>query len=525
MSTFAQKQKPIQQTKSANSAKPNRSFIGPGCNEHSILHLQRMIGNRAMQRLLPDNAEELNTGLATTSSIRFADDFSQVAIHQKARAKIQPKLTVGTPGDLYEREADHVANQVMQMPEAQLQRTCACGGECPQCQTGRGGQVSGLLQAKFGQDTNTDHTVTPSFAHNVLRSPGQPLDRAARRFMEPRFNHNFSHVRVHTDARAAQSARALNARAYTLGRDVVFGAGEFAPGTASGNRLLAHELTHVLQQTGTHGASRSPLRIARQQIKDEADTFTELDRLWMKEMLERFAAMSDEDLNLLLENVDKYADIIHEERMKAALLAVRHKRDEKTNRRKFEKDHEGLLAKVNRDQVALILDQLRLRTGDKAARIQIFVSYDRVAPVSDDEGEWYPLGYLSLYKKGRLVYQTKVSGGGHMSGLTTEANRQTVRRKHGRNYSGSNGPMAWPVFFNATEAIHQGELDHSSMACVHVPDMDLMETINKTAKKKHTEISIYYKKAVLDQLCPLRIEHLKSENKKSAPNPCHTYPF
>jgi hypothetical protein len=88
----------------------------------------------------------------------------------------------------------------------------------------------------------------PSIVHEVLRSPGQPLDAAARAFFEPRFGHDFSQVRVHADGRAAESARAVNAFAYTVGRDVVFGAGQYGPHTHHGKRLLAHELTHVVQQ-------------------------------------------------------------------------------------------------------------------------------------------------------------------------------------------------------------------------------------------------------------------------------------
>jgi hypothetical protein len=90
----------------------------------------------------------------------------------------------------------------------------------------------------------------PPIVHDVLRSPGQPLDAGAREFMEPRFGHDFSRVRVHTDARAAESARAVNAHAYTVGQDIVFGSGQYAPDTTAGQRLLTHELTHTLQQDG-----------------------------------------------------------------------------------------------------------------------------------------------------------------------------------------------------------------------------------------------------------------------------------
>jgi hypothetical protein len=83
---------------------------------------------------------------------------------------------------------------------------------------------------------------------DVSQSPGRPLDPGTRRYMEPRFGHDFSHVRVHTDASAAESARTIGAAAYTVGRDVVFGARRYSPGTRAGRQLLAHELAHVVQQ-------------------------------------------------------------------------------------------------------------------------------------------------------------------------------------------------------------------------------------------------------------------------------------
>ena len=89
----------------------------------------------------------------------------------------------------------------------------------------------------------------PPIVHEVISSPGQPLDRATLSFMEPRFGHDFSRVRVHTDDRAAESTRSVNALAYTVGQDIVFGKGQYSPGTYSGRRLLVHELTHVLQQS------------------------------------------------------------------------------------------------------------------------------------------------------------------------------------------------------------------------------------------------------------------------------------
>jgi hypothetical protein len=90
--------------------------------------------------------------------------------------------------------------------------------------------------------------ATVAAAAQTAKAGGTPLPRALRSYFEPRFGHDFSQVRVHTDAGAATAARGIQARAYTLGRDVVFGAGEYAPATEGGKRLLAHELTHVIQQ-------------------------------------------------------------------------------------------------------------------------------------------------------------------------------------------------------------------------------------------------------------------------------------
>jgi hypothetical protein len=128
-----------------------------------------------------------------------------------------------------------------------LQRTCACGGtpgpdgECAACRAKR---LARLQRSAAGAGPAT----APPSVHEVLRSPGRPLDPAIRAFMEPRFGHDFSRVRVHADARAAASAKDVRARAYTVGPDVVFGAHQYAPQSLAGRMLLAHELTHTLQQ-------------------------------------------------------------------------------------------------------------------------------------------------------------------------------------------------------------------------------------------------------------------------------------
>lgn len=129
-------------------------------------------------------------------------------------------------------------------PGAGVQRKCACGGsgstECAGCQEKHQRELQRTAASE----------VAPPIVQDVLRSPGAPLDRGVRNFMEPRFGFDFSGVRVHADSRAAESAKAVNALAYAAGNSIVFAAGQYQPLTHAGKGLLAHELTHLIQQTG-----------------------------------------------------------------------------------------------------------------------------------------------------------------------------------------------------------------------------------------------------------------------------------
>lgn len=155
---------------------------------------------------------------------------------EKENVKLQTKLAISSPGDVFEREADAVADHVMRMPDPALQ---------PLAQT-NGSAVASDFTSRLGA--------------------GVPLDSASRRYFEPRFGRDFSSVRVHTDEVAASSAAQIAARAYTVSNHVVFGAGQWSPSTSDGRRLLAHELAHVTQQAGGAGA------IQRQPLGDEQVT-------------------------------------------------------------------------------------------------------------------------------------------------------------------------------------------------------------------------------------------------------------
>jgi hypothetical protein len=238
---------------------------------HPILHLQQVVGNQAVGRL------------------------------------IQARLKVGQPGDKHEQEADRVADAVMRMPEPQVQRQVEEEEEEEQLQTKSladqitplvqrqaegeeeeeeeqlqtkplADQITPLVQRQAGGeeeeeeeriqakgDTGRTPEVTPDLKArlNAIRGGSRPLPQSDRAFFEPRFGYDFSQVRIHTDARAAEAARTLNARAFTIGQDVVFGAGQYGPGTPVGKRLLAHELTHVIQQSSCLRSKTTSLPVRR----------------------------------------------------------------------------------------------------------------------------------------------------------------------------------------------------------------------------------------------------------------------
>jgi len=180
---------------------------------------------------------------------------SQTASRAASGTAASGGLRIGDADDAFEREADRVADEVMaggrtrpewslsrMSIESRLRRKCACGGsgECQECKQKKTLQRKTVGPAEAG--------VAPPIVHEVLNSPGQPLDREMRKFFGARFGYDFGRVRVHTDRRADESARSVNAQAYAVGREIVFASRMYQPFTSQGRRLLAHELTHIVQQ-------------------------------------------------------------------------------------------------------------------------------------------------------------------------------------------------------------------------------------------------------------------------------------
>jgi hypothetical protein len=192
---------------------------------------------------------------ATASRPRTSHIGNQAQLGKLSARPAPADLRIGPADDPLEREADSVADQVMRMADQvhiastgpKLSRKCAsCDEEEKIIQ-----RMAAGPQFTAGQ--------APPIVQQVLRSTGQPLDAATRAYFEPRFGHAFDHVRVHYGPTAEQSARDVGARAYTVGSHIVFAAGQYQPFSSSGAALLAHELTHIIQQS----SSNFPMELRR----------------------------------------------------------------------------------------------------------------------------------------------------------------------------------------------------------------------------------------------------------------------
>lgn len=240
MHTFMQKPKASQRATLARSTITSLARFGQGRAVSSVFRLPRSIGNQTVQRLPQTDAEQGEMNAANRASARFAYNFGRIPVYSKAHSESQPKLTVSNPGEIYEQEADRVADQVMRMPDPSVQRQAEEAKEKIPESKRTSGQTNELAPGVRTQIT-------------AMRGAGEPLADSERAFFEPRFGHDFGQVRVHTNDSAARAAEAIHARAFTYGNHVFFGAGEYTPNTATGRHLFAHELAHVVQQQPAPG--------------------------------------------------------------------------------------------------------------------------------------------------------------------------------------------------------------------------------------------------------------------------------
>ncbi len=220
----------------------NQGKIQPIINNGVLISNQKRIGNQVAQRF----AESCPLTLPSPGRCSYG------GICHTCPPKVQAKLIVSKPGDKYEQEADRIAEQIMRMSDPQALKKIKSSPKA---------SIS-LKNSQLNNDRHSSTDHVSSIVNDALRSPGRPLDTSTRAYFEPRFGYDFSNVRVHTDSKAVESARAMNATAYTFGRDVVFDAGLYAPWEETGRRLVAHELAHVIQQS--HGLPESGLLITNE---------------------------------------------------------------------------------------------------------------------------------------------------------------------------------------------------------------------------------------------------------------------
>jgi hypothetical protein len=239
---------------------------------------------------------------------------------------VQAKLDVNEPGDMYEQEADAMADKVMRTKATEyqgffkpapalIQRKHHGAGElddeelhrkeipsvqrkCEHCE-----EEDEMLQRMESTDAKAQDTGGLNNYIGSLGASGQPLSGASRKFFEPRFGYDFSDVRVHNDPSAAQSARSIDALAYTAGNHIVFNQGQYSPDTETGQKLMAHELTHVIQQhSGAKKIQRLKVRPVGSLMKG---TCGEYHRKW-DFILDKAAA----DDGYIIQKVDYYKKIV-----------------------------------------------------------------------------------------------------------------------------------------------------------------------------------------------------------------------
>jgi Domain of unknown function (DUF4157) len=210
--------------------------------QHPMLTLQQQAGNQAVQSLLRNGF-------------------------------IQAKLAVSNPDDPEEQEADQMADRVMRMKNGfPVSAPCSCDGEAESCESCQ--EKNAAIQRRADANSGRgDAIAAAESVPSILRNEnGHPLDAPTRAFFEPRFGRDFSGIRVHTSDAAAESARSVDAQAYTLGGNVVFAPGKYNPQTSGGRLLLAHELAHTIQQKSRTSRAAIQHRLQREPDDSPAPT-------------------------------------------------------------------------------------------------------------------------------------------------------------------------------------------------------------------------------------------------------------
>jgi hypothetical protein len=386
----------------------------------------------------------------------------------------QAKLEVGAASDPLEKEADQTADRVMRMPDrastAGVDALPVTGNalqrKCDGC------EEEEKMRRKTTESSAPGGMLAPPVVHEALGSQGRPLDAETRSFMEPRFGRDFGDVRVHTGPTADESARATGATAYTVGSHLVFRDGAFAPSTDGGRRLLAHELTHVVQQGE---AGRAGPRVMR--YRNGGANFGALDKPglvetkftrkirkegpWIEKILIKFTSSK----------VDSDGDVVPTGTLTATYFANR-----------------GALPPLTANVI-----------GGKAS------------------------AGLNDHVHDKAV--TRVEGAGYNDQPVDKADAapDDDRLKHFKMSKVGDATMSFAVFIvegrsTGHQALHVGSLTEGSLACTHVPEAT-MQRINYHSVAGHTLVTVTYDEASRVPVCCARFN--ATGRKRMVSNPCH----
>jgi hypothetical protein len=401
---------------------------------------------------------------------------------------VRAKLAISQPGDAFEQEADRAADHVMRMTDTSDSNSVPLNEnasgllqrKCPECEE----EEEKLKRKADGKDAD----VSPGHMKKELFSgSGQPLDSATREFFEPRFGRSFDDVRVYNNSRTDASARSINALAFTLGHNVGFRAGEYAPQTTGGRQLLAHELAHVAQRSGND-------RVQRYRDVKTAD-----------KPLKNWGTIDDPKAGLAEKSSPAAGDPVIE------TIGV-----------KFTGNASD---KLNAGEL-LVTGTLtaKYRAKDKRSDIDI--------PVTGGTSADRPFG-LTDSLKGTSVHkiqgpgyndQPLKKGAGGQPAAAGETSSHYVKQTGTAGHAAFDFPssMGLAVYFQGSQAIHLGDKSFGSHACIHVDwsaNKDQMRLINYHSLIGFTKVTVEYdKNAAFKAVCcsPTRL-------KRGFANPCNVF--
>lgn len=374
---------------------------------------------------------------------------------------IQRQLRIGPSDDPLEREADRVANAV----------TAASSS----------GEVSAAAKSiqRLSSSGGGDGAAAPADVQQTLSRSGQPLETGLRQDMEQRFGQDFGDVRVHEDATAARSAETIGAQAYTAGHHIVFGSGQYAPQSSAGKHLLAHELTHVVQQAG--GAAQ---RVSRYRRKPRNKADEENVPAW-----EAAEELTDSKTQPWI-----------------ASIAI---------------EFTGTAADTGNAPAAKANGELppRMPTGTLTAKYSTKPSTVPADITVKIVGGSTALGLGLTDAIKTPVAVTRIEGSGYTDSKNTVSDPLSTKKdsKAARYSKSGAGTMNYAVFFKGIQAIHDGWLNTGSHACVHVGDGKVIRQINHHSWVDHTMVTVSYASSVTDELCCLR---KKNGNPYWSRSPC-----